>query len=93
MGNKQQSGGVVPADGMRVEFDLARKAGLHCLPIGASGSISSEFWKEMMGDLKTAFPRRDDSFYSLYKQLGQAVDNPLELMEPILNIIDILRKE
>ena len=47
----------------------------------------------MMGDLKTAFPRRDDSFYSLYKQLGQAVDNPLELMEPILNIIDILRKE
>lgn len=93
MGNKQQSGSVVPADGMRVEFDLARKAGLHCLPIGASGSISADFWNEMMADLKTEFPGRNDSFYALYEQLGQDVDNPLELIDPILQIIDILRKE
>jgi hypothetical protein len=93
MGNKQQPGGVAPADGMRVEFDLARKSGLHCLPIGASGSISADFWNEMMADLKTSFPGRDDSFYSLYEQLGQSVENPLELMEPLLKIIDTLRKE
>lgn len=92
MGNKLQAGSVVPADGMRVEFDLARKAGLHCLPIGASGSTSADFWSEMMADLKTAFPGRDDSFYALFERLGQQVDNPLELIEPILQIIDILRK-
>jgi hypothetical protein len=93
MGNKQHGGGVVPADGMRVEFDLARKSGLHCLPIGASGSISVDFWNEMMASLRSSFPGRDNSFYSLYEQLGKAVDNPLELMEPLLEIIDILRKE
>lgn len=93
MGNKQQSGDVVPADGMRVEFDLARKAGLHCLPIGASGWISTDFWNEMMSDIKVALPGHNDDFYALFKRLGQQVDNPLELIEPILQIIDILRKE
>lgn len=93
MGNKLQSGSVVPADGMRVEFDLARKEGLHCLPIGASGGISAEFWNEMMADLKTIFPGRDDNFYALFERLGQQVDNPLELIDPVLQIVDILRKE
>jgi len=36
---------------------------------------------------------RDDNFYALFERLGQQVDNPLELIDPILQIIDILRKE
>lgn len=93
MGNKLQSGGIVPSDGMRVEFDLAKQAGLFCLPIGSGGSISADFWNEMMADLKTAFPGRDDIFYALFERLGQPVDSPLELLDPLLQIIDILRKD
>ena len=46
-----------------------------------------------MADLKTAFPGRDDNFYALFERLGLQVDNPLELIDPILQVIDILRKE
>ncbi|MBB6124675.1 SIR2 family protein [Sphingobium subterraneum] len=93
IGNKLDTGNLVPADGMRVEFDLARNAGLHCLPIGASGGISADLWSEMMAELKIAYPERDDNFYELFERLGQKVDNPHELLDPLLQIIDILRKE
>ncbi len=93
LGNKLQSGKLVPADGMKEEFNLAREAGLHCLAIGVNGTISADLWSEMMTSLKTAFPGQSDDFYALYKRLGQPVDSPLELLDPLLQIIDILRKD
>ena len=77
MGNKPQPGGVVRRT-VCVEFDLAREvgAGIAC-PLARAVQLA-DFWNEMMVDLKISFPGRDDSFYSLYKQLGQSVENPLE---------------
>lgn len=93
MGNKSQSGNVIAADGMRVEFDLARKNGLHCIPIGASGSMAEILWDKMWPEIKAIYPNRSDEFYLLLKQMGQPVSDPLELLEPLLKIIDILRKD
>jgi hypothetical protein len=93
MGNKSDAGKITNADGMRAEFDLAKEKGLHRLPVGASGAIAAEFWNEMMGDLKGQFPLRDDDFYKLFAHLGQPTTNPLEIIDPLLQLIDALRKE
>ena len=93
MGNKTEGGNVVSANGMRAEFELAKKKGLHLLPIGASGSMAEELWREVMADVKAYFPGRDDAFYACVEALGQTTTDPLQLIEPILKIIDTLRKE
>lgn len=93
MGNKSDADTVVGAAGMRAEFDLAKEKGLHRLPIGASGSVAAELWAEMMSDLKGQFPDRDGGFYALFEQLGRATSNPLEVLDPLLKIVDHLRKE
>lgn len=93
MGNKLESAGVVNADGMRAEFNLAKEKGLHRLPIGASGSMAADLWKEMMADLKNQFPGRDNDFHTQFERLGQPTTNPMELIDPLLKLIDTLRKD
>ncbi|QPT11529.1 SIR2 family protein [Serratia rubidaea] len=47
-GNKlDKSGTIVPSSGMREEFDIAVANGLFIIPVGITGSISAELWKEV----------------------------------------------
>jgi hypothetical protein len=45
-GNKQVGAEIQPSDGMRREFEIAASKGLILLPIGATGSISSDLAAE-----------------------------------------------
>jgi len=48
-GNKlDRSGAVVPSSGMREEFDIAVANGLFVIPVGITGSISADLWKELI---------------------------------------------
>ncbi|WP_340146381.1 SIR2 family protein [Pseudomonas poae] len=48
-GNKlNPNGDVVLSNGMREEFDLAVAGGVFVIPVGITGSISADLWKEVM---------------------------------------------
>lgn len=93
MGNKQSDGKIVPSDGMRAEYQIARDKGVHCLPIGASGGVAAEIWTDVNGEFDVRFPGKDSDFRAAFERLGAETANPLELLEPLLYLIDNLRKD
>jgi hypothetical protein len=93
MGNKMDDGFVVKSDGVRAEFEIAKSYGLYLLPIGASGSMAEELWKEVIGSLNTFFPNDMGTVASLIKKIGEPVADPGELLQPILDLVNLLAKE
>ena len=93
MGNKAVDGKIVNADGVKAEFELARKQGLHIIPVGASGWASEDIWKDVIKDFASYFPKDDGQCAELMNSLGRDVKDPGELIEPILKLIDLLSKE
>jgi hypothetical protein len=65
MGNKSTSGSITKADGVRAEFELAKQRGLYLVPIGASGWMSQELWKEVMSDFDKNFPKQTAKIHPL----------------------------
>lgn len=93
MGNKDVGGKPANADGVRAEFALAKQHGLFILPIGSSGWMASELWDEVMRDVATFFPKNTKNIRPLLDAIGKPLDNPLELLEPLLKLITILTKD
>ncbi|CAO3350599.1 SIR2 family protein [Azospirillum palustre] len=90
MGNKNVDGTIVKADGMRNEFELAKEKGLYLVPIGASGSMSEDLWKEVYGDFDKLFPEAKQNVKKLLEKLGEPTDKPDTLLNPLLELINIL---
>lgn len=93
MGNKEKSGAIVTADGVKKEFELAKKQGNYVVPIGASGSASKEIWDEVMKDFRDYFPNDTGPIKALMAKLGTTVSNPTDLIDPILTLINLLAME
>lgn len=93
MGNKEVDGKIIPADGVRAEFQLACENGAFVIPIGASGHMSDVLWREVMADIDASFPGCGDEIKGLLQRLGPPVSNPLDLIEPLIKLIGLLSKE
>jgi hypothetical protein len=93
MGNKMEDGSIVKADGVRAEFEIAKSHGLYLLPIGASGYMAEDLWKEIVGSLTTHFPKDTGAVEPLIRKIGEPVTQPMELLQPILDLINLLAKE
>ena len=90
MGNKTAGSGIVKADGMRSEFELAKNRGLYLIPIGASGSISADLWGEVMEQFDKFYPAASQNNKKLFSTLGQSTDRPDTLLKPVLDLINNL---
>ena len=93
MGNKTAGGASINADGVRAEFELAKQKGLYLVPIGSSGWMSQELWKEVMSEFGKNFPRQSAKIRPLMQRLGETVKQPVELLDALLSLIDILARE
>jgi len=92
MGNKEDGGKVVPADGMRAEFELAQKNGLYLIPVGSSGWMAEELWGEVMAKFGALFSKNGAKLRPLLSRIGSPTPNPSDLVSPLLQIIDLLTK-
>jgi hypothetical protein len=91
-GNKLQDGQVVPAGGVRREFEIAKNQGLKLIPIGVTGFMAEELWKDVnenfdayyrkaSAELKTAFASLNDSSVAL-----------TEHIETVIRMLNILKR-
>jgi len=79
-GNKRDSkGGLILSNGMREEFDLCCKAGVHLLPIGATGFMAKELWTEMWNNFDSFYPATSSTFRREFELLGDPSKSPAEL--------------
>lgn len=72
---------LIASNGMREEFDLCVQAGVRPLPVGASGFMAAELWKEVNGDMPKYFPGASTSFQSDFQKLGDSSTGPDELLQ------------
>lgn len=93
-GNKDDgSGNVIPSNGMRQEFDLAVQAGLIPIPVGATGFMAEELWKEVSADLKRFIPAASSEFEADFARLGDGSLEPNELLAIISKLIKNIQKQ
>jgi len=88
-GNKLEAGNVVPANGVRREFDIAKEKGLLLIPIGATGFVAKELWQEVTKNFATHYPAHAE-LKPLFEILGDAPDGN-RLIETVVEIINKAR--
>jgi len=90
IGNAIVDGATANAAGVREEFELAKQKGIYVVPVGSTGSMARELWNEVMGDFDNYFPGDRGKIRPLMEAIGKAVSQPVDLLEPILQLIDHL---
>jgi hypothetical protein len=92
-GNKLDAAGkVIPSNGMRQEFEIAVQAGLIPIPIGATGFMAEELWKEVSMDIKKFIPPANHDLEADFVRLGDASIAPDDLLRIVSKIIQYLQK-
>lgn len=92
-GNKRDAkGDVVPSNGMREEFDLCVKAGVRPLPVGATGFMAAEIWKEVNADMAKYFADATPAFKKDFETIGDASVSPDDLLAVIQKMVEYLQK-
>lgn len=92
-GNKEDAGKTVEAGGVFKEFDVAVDAGLHVVPVGASGWAAKELWTRVTGDLNRYYPKLASPVGPLLNELGDASRPASELLDSLTKLIQLLSKE
>jgi hypothetical protein len=84
-GNKLDGGKVVPANGVRREFEIAKEKGLLLIPIGATGFMAKDLWQELIANFGTYYPAHA-TLRPLFESLGDSAD-PKKLIDTVIEII------
>jgi hypothetical protein len=94
LGNKRSdSDEIVLSDGVRREFELARELGVMVVPVGSLGYMARELWSEVDRSFSSFYPEASSTLHELFKKLGESVESPSQLIQPILNFLNALEKE
>lgn len=74
-GEKSDGQKVIPAEGIKTEFEMCAKAGIKVIPIGLAGGMSQILWSEVDQNYKSYLPGTDQGIFS---QLGRRSSLPDE---------------
>jgi hypothetical protein len=86
-GNKLADGEVVPSNGMREEFEIAKSKGVFLLPIGATGYVAKTLWEEVKNSFYTLYPGMDPTIKDKFLLLGDEMKTPGEILNIVLSIL------
>lgn len=88
-GNKLDGNGeLIPADGVKEEFDIAVSQGKYVLPIGATGSVSADLWSTVMSDIPAYLPSRVPK--RPLHVLGRSASTNGQILDALLQLMDWL---
>ena len=91
-GNKKDaSGNIVSANGVTREFDIAISQGCIPIPVAATGYVSEELSKEVIGDVDRYY-RGYDSIVPLIKELASDKMEPNDIVQKVVKILDMINK-
>jgi hypothetical protein len=88
-GNKIEGGASVLADGVRKEFDIARKQGVATLPVGATGFMAAQLSAEIL----RAPNGRSKVILDSVSGLSKPVAGVDQLLQPILTAVKAISSE
>ena len=93
-GNKKDSSNrkVVCADGVKSEYEIAKKHGNLIVPIGCTGYAAKEIWDDVAADLEYFYPGKvDKQLESAFNDLNVKCDIEL-LVQKVVDFIILISK-
>lgn len=93
-GNKKgkDAGEIIIANGMQEEFDIALKAGLKPIPIGATGFLAKDLWEHVIKDFDKIYPDHPQLKTNFEKLSDTSLSN-VNLIKIVIDIINDLNKK
>ncbi len=92
-GNKRDAKGhIVLSNGMREEFELCVQAGVRPLPVGATGFMAADLWREVSTNMAKYYPEANATFQNDFAKLGDASVRPDDLLPIIQRLIEDLQR-
>lgn len=85
-GNKLEGGKVVPANGVKTEFEISNQQNTILIPIGATGFMAKELWDEVLSNYSKYFG--SDTNIDLFKELGNDKNTPEQLIEITIKFLN-----
>jgi Sir2- and TIR-associating SLOG family/SIR2-like domain len=85
-GNATQGGHVILAAGVRREFDIAKGQNLLLIPVGATGYVARDLWKEISDSFESYYPNHPE-LKPLFATLVDESDDK-RLIETVIEIIN-----
>ena len=90
-GNKlDNSGSLVPSNGMREEFDIAVSNGVFIIPVGITGSISTDLWNETMKNYDEKKYEHGKKITPILQELGSHETNLAHAHKLILSLLPLI---
>ncbi len=84
-GNKVVNGEIVPADGVRKEFDIAAKQGLVLIPISATGYMAQSLYEGIVNNEYNISQQNRKAL----ERIPQNVGNISQLLQPIVDAMHL----
>ena len=91
-GNKSSEDKVVLSNGMREEYEIAKKIGLFLIPIGATGYMAEELWEEQNTEIQNSAAVSID-MKQHFSKLGDSEATADELINSVTEIINLMDGE
>ena len=88
-GNKLVGDKVIASNGMREEYEIAKRKGLFLIPIGATGYMSRVLWEERNEEIKNDSNLSDDLKLK-FEDIGEGCGDSKGIIENVLSIIDLI---
>ena len=89
-GNKASKNGLVLSNGMREEFDIAIAKGVTPLPLGFTGSMADELWREVVNSFEKIIPKSLHGIKPDFVSLGDKTKSGQEHLKTLERILDSL---
>jgi hypothetical protein len=86
-GTKQGDEGVILADGMEEEFEIARAQGLAVVPVGATGGMSKELSDRVLANPAQFIPELGAEGPILIQEIAAQSDDLSSLVDPLIAVI------
>ena len=88
-GNKKKDGEVILSEGMREEYEIAKEQGLFLVPIGATGYMARQLWKEVNERIQ-ADATCSAEVKDLYRIIGDIETPADDLIDAVVKIVNRL---
>ncbi len=86
-GTKQGDDGVILADGMEKEFDIARARGLAVVPVGATGGMAKDLSNRTLADPAQYIPELGENGSTLIQGMAEHTNDLSSLVDPLIAVI------
>jgi len=79
---------IILANGMQSEYEIAKQHGTAIVPVGCTGFVAEEIWKELNKNFFQFYPQANEDFQKCFHQLNIKQDYKIV----INNVLEILKK-